>query len=152
MGHTSVEQTVVLVIILILISSVISSVCLSFHVLWKCCFYTTMTSSNGNSFRVTGHLCGEFTDHITKVPNRGCCTDDFARYKTIIINQSIIHSFIIEKNTSVGVFYWRAMTPGGVYALRLFSCNQVRRKTRQNALYALCKRILVWYSTLQHVK
>ena len=26
-------------------------------------FYNTMTSSNGNIFRVTGHLCGEFTGH-----------------------------------------------------------------------------------------
>ena len=25
--------------------------------------YSMMTSSNGNIFRVTGHLCGEFTDH-----------------------------------------------------------------------------------------
>ena len=24
-------------------------------------FHDMMTSSNGNSFRVTGHLCGEFT-------------------------------------------------------------------------------------------
>ena len=27
-----------------------------------CCGHNMMTSSNGNIFRVTGHLCGEFTD------------------------------------------------------------------------------------------
>ena len=27
------------------------------------CLWTMMTSSNGNIFRVTGHLCGEFTGH-----------------------------------------------------------------------------------------
>ena len=41
---------------------VINSVKLSstFHI-WK--FSSMMTSSNGNIFRVTGHLCGEFTGH-----------------------------------------------------------------------------------------
>ena len=28
---------------------------------WYCCEHYMMTSSNGNIFRVTGHLCGEFT-------------------------------------------------------------------------------------------
>ena len=28
-----------------------------------CCWIYMMTSSNGNIFRVTGHLCGEFTGH-----------------------------------------------------------------------------------------
>ena len=30
----------------------------------KICNVTMMTSSNGNIFRVTGHLCGEFTGHV----------------------------------------------------------------------------------------
>ena len=29
----------------------------------KCGFYHIMTSSNENIFRVTDHLCGEFTGH-----------------------------------------------------------------------------------------
>ena len=30
---------------------------------FMCCYTIMMTSSNGNIFRVTGHLCGEFTGH-----------------------------------------------------------------------------------------
>ena len=30
-----------------------------------------MTSSNGNIFRVTGHLCGEFTDPPANSPHKG---------------------------------------------------------------------------------
>ena len=30
---------------------------------WVEMLYSMMTSSNGNSFRVTGHFCGEFTGH-----------------------------------------------------------------------------------------
>ena len=31
-------------------------------------FFSMMTSSNGNIFRVTGHLCGEFIGHHTQRP------------------------------------------------------------------------------------
>ena len=33
------------------------------HVEHACIFLNMVTSSNGNIFRVTGHLCGEFTGH-----------------------------------------------------------------------------------------
>ena len=35
------------------------------------CIYTMMTSSNGNIFRVTGHLCGEFTGPRVNSPHKG---------------------------------------------------------------------------------
>ena len=35
-----------------------------------------MTSSNGNIFRVTGHLCGEFTGHKRPVMRKALSCDD----------------------------------------------------------------------------
>ena len=36
--------------------------CLLFHIVW--CYSYMITSSNGNIFRVTGPLCGEFTGYF----------------------------------------------------------------------------------------
>ena len=100
MGHTSVEQTVLLEMILILRSSVISSVCLSFHVLWKCCFYTTMTSSNGNSFRVTGHLCGN-----------SLVTGEFPAQRLVTRSIGVFFDLRLNKRLSKQSWGWWLETP-----------------------------------------
>ena len=43
-----------------------------FHVHWLRCM---MTSSNGNIFRVTGHLCGEFTGHRWIPRTKACAAE-----------------------------------------------------------------------------
>ena len=41
-----------------------------YHKTCTCVYEIMMTSSRGNIFRVTGHLCGEFTDHRW-IPHKG---------------------------------------------------------------------------------
>ena len=51
-----------------------------------CTCYTIMTSSNGNIFRVTGPLCGEFTDEF---PSQGPLTWNFDVFFDLRLNKRV---------------------------------------------------------------
>ena len=48
-----------------------------------------MTSSNGNIFRVTGHLCGEFTGHLSPVPTQRPVTRSFDVFFDLRLNKRL---------------------------------------------------------------
>ena len=48
-----------------------------------------MTSSNGNIFRVTGHLCGEFTGHRSRSPVQRPVTRSFDVFVDVRLNKRL---------------------------------------------------------------
>ena len=65
-----------------------------------CFYFFMMTSSNGNIFRITGHLCGEFTGH------RGIpCT------KPVMRNFDVFFDLRLNKRLSIQSRGWWFETP-----------------------------------------
>ena len=60
------------------------------------CRYSMMTSSNGNIFRVTGHLCGEFTGDFDLRLNKQLSKQSWgwrryrAHYDVTVMRQSVV--------------------------------------------------------------
>ena len=63
-------------------------------------FYPMMTSSNGNIFRVTGHLCGEFTG-----------PGEFLTQRPVTRNFDVFFDLCLNKRLSKQPWGWWFETP-----------------------------------------
>ena len=86
--------------------------CKAWHGLTMYTWWNMITSSNGNIFRVTGHLCGEFTSHRW-IPHTKAGDAEFWCFRCLCLNKRL-------SKQSWGWWFERTLRPLWVTVMNYF--------------------------------